>query len=229
MSDGSSLVRVTSLARTYDTGGETLEVLRDVNLAVAGASTVAITGESGCGKSTLLALVGGLDRPTSGRVLVGDIDVTALAEGELSSYRNRDVGFIFQFHFLLKDFTALENVIIPAMLGNEPIRALRKRGGDFLAEVGLEKRMNAWPVELSGGERQRVAVARALINEPRLILADEPTGNLDERNAAVVEDMLFSLVERHRRTMILVTHDAALAGRAARRLLLRGGVLTESE
>jgi len=229
MSDGNPLLRVTSLARIFDAGGEALEVLKDVTLEVDGASTAAITGESGCGKSTLLALIGGLDRPTAGRVLVGDIDVTALAETELSRYRNLDVGFIFQFHFLLKDFTALENVMLPAMLGGESMRALRRRAGDLLAEVGLEKRMNAWPVELSGGERQRVAVARALINEPRLILADEPTGNLDERNAAIVESMLFSLVERHRRTMILVTHDTALAGRAARRLLLKGGALAEME
>ncbi len=223
-----ALVAVRSLARRFDTGAESLEVLTDVNLEVHRGTTVAVTGESGCGKSTLLALIGGLDRPTSGTVQVGRTEVTSLEESELSRYRSRDVGFIFQFHFLLKDFTALENVIIPGMLVDIPGKPLRERGRQLLAEVGLEKRMNAWPVELSGGERQRVAVARALINEPLLILADEPTGNLDERNARTVEDMLFALVERHGRTMIMVTHDQGLAARAQRRFLLSRGVLQGS-
>jgi lipoprotein-releasing system ATP-binding protein len=158
-------------------------------------------------------------------VVVGGTDITELSEPDLSRYRNRDVGFIFQFHFLLKDFTALENVIIPAMLGKESSRALRERGRQLLAEVGLGQRLDAWPLELSGGERQRVAVARALINEPLLLLADEPTGNLDERNARTVEDMLFALVQKRGRTMILVTHDAALAARADSRFVLATGEL----
>lgn len=220
------LVSVSSLVRRFVTGGETLEVLRDVSLAVPEGSTAAISGESGCGKSTLLGLIGGLDRPTAGNVLVGGRDITELGESDLSKYRNREVGFVFQFHFLLKDFTALENVIIPGMLGSESARALRERGRQLLAEVGLDQRMDAWPLELSGGERQRVAVARALINEPRLLLADEPTGNLDERNARTVEDMLFALVRRHGRTMILVTHDSALASRADSRFLLAAGALS---
>ena len=220
------LIAVRSLARRFQTGVESLEVLRDINLDVEEGTTVAVTGESGCGKSTMLALIGGLDRPSAGSVRVGDTEVTGLEESALSRYRNRDVGFIFQFHFLLKDFTALENVVIPGMLGGITGRALRERARQLLFEVGLERRMNAWPVELSGGERQRVAVARALINEPLLILADEPTGNLDERNAGNVEEMLFSLVEKHHRTMIVVTHDNALASRAGRRFLLSGGALT---
>ena len=187
-----------------------------------------ITGESGCGKSTLLGLIGGLDRPTAGRVVVQGIDITELPESALSAYRNREVGFIFQFHFLLKDFTALENVIIPGMMGPESRRTLREKGRALLAEVGLENRKDAWPHELSGGERQRVAVARSLINEPTLLLADEPTGNLDERNARVVEDMLFELARAHDRTMILVTHDPSLAARAGRRYLLAAGVLSPS-
>ena len=226
-SAGPALVAVRSLARRFQNGAESLEVLTDVNLEVPPGTTTAVTGESGCGKSTLLALIGGLDRPTSGSVVVGETEVTGLEEAELSRYRSRDVGFIFQFHFLLKDFTALENVIIPGMLGSRTTRSLRERGRQLLAEVGLEKRMNAWPVELSGGERQRVAVARALINEPALLLADEPTGNLDERNGGNVEDMLFLLVERHARTMIVVTHDGGLAARADRRFLLSGGVLRD--
>ncbi len=220
------LVSVSSLVRRFVTGGETLEVLRDVSLAVPEGGTAAISGESGCGKSTLLGLIGGLDRPTAGSVCVGGRDITALGESDLSRYRNREVGFVFQFHFLLKDFTALENVIIPGMLGSESSRALRERGRQLLADVGLDQRMDAWPLELSGGERQRVAVARALINEPRLLLADEPTGNLDERNAHTVEDLLFDLVQRYGRTMILVTHDSALASRAERRFLLAAGSLS---
>jgi lipoprotein-releasing system ATP-binding protein len=220
------LVAVSSLSRRFVTAAETLEVLRDVNLSVAEGATLAVTGESGCGKSTLLGLIGGLDRPSAGRVVVRGVDITELAESELSRYRNREVGFIFQFHFLLKDFTALENVIIPGMMGGTPTRALRERGRQLLAEVGLERRLDAWPLELSGGERQRVAVARSLVNGPPLILADEPTGNLDERNARTVEEMLFSLVRRHGTTLILVTHDTALAARAERRLLLTAGGLS---
>jgi lipoprotein-releasing system ATP-binding protein len=223
--DGISLVSVEGLTRRFVTGAESLEVLRDLHLDVGEGSTVAITGESGCGKSTLLGLIGGLDRPTAGRVRIRGRDITELSETDLSRYRNREVGFIFQFHFLLKDFTALENVVLPAMMGSSPARVLRERARELLAEVGLSQRMNAWPLELSGGERQRVAVARALINEPPLILADEPTGNLDERNARTVEDMLFALVRSHGRTMILVTHDASLAGRADARFALAGGRL----
>jgi lipoprotein-releasing system ATP-binding protein len=220
-----ALVQVSSLTRHFVTGVETLEVLRGVDLQVREGETVAITGESGCGKSTLLGLIGGLDRPTGGSLTVGGVDIAGLEESELSAYRNRDVGFIFQFHFLLKDFTALENVLIPGMMGNEPPRRLRERARQLLAEVGLESRMGAWPLELSGGERQRVAVARALVNEPRLILADEPTGNLDERNAHGVEELLFGLVQKHRRTMVLVTHDTALSSRAGRRFILSAGKL----
>jgi lipoprotein-releasing system ATP-binding protein len=222
------LVVAASLSRHFIAGTDTLEVLRDVNLEVAEGETVAVTGESGCGKSTLLGLIGGLDTPTGGTVTVRGLDIGGLDEVALSAYRNREVGFIFQFHFLLKDFTALENVVIPGMMGNQPSRALRERARQLLSEVGLEGRMDAWPLELSGGERQRVAVARALINEPGLLLADEPTGNLDERNAQAVEEMLFGLVQKHRRTMILVTHDRALADRASRRFHLAGGVLERS-
>ena len=226
MSDRIPLVSVTSLARHFDNGFERVEVLKGVNLDVMPGSTVAVSGESGCGKSTLLGLIGGLDRPSSGRILVDGREIGSLDEIQLSRYRNREVGFIFQFHFLLRDFTALENVIMPGMLGSLSSRKLRERGRSLLAEVGLDRRMDAWPLELSGGERQRVAVARALVNEPRLILADEPTGNLDERNARTVEEMLFELVERHARTMVLVTHDVQLARRAGRCFRLSLGELT---
>ena len=222
------VVVAASLSRHFLTGTDTLEVLRDVNLQVAEGETVAITGESGCGKSTLLGLIGGLDTPTGGTVMVRGLDICGLDEAELSAYRNRDVGFIFQFHFLLKDFTALENVVIPGLMGGQSSRALKDRARHLLSEVGLEGRMDAWPLELSGGERQRVAVARALINEPGLLLADEPTGNLDERNARGVEEMLFGLVQRHHRTMILVTHDRALSARSQRSYQLAAGALEPS-
>ncbi len=219
------LVSARAVARSFHTGNETLQVLRSVNLAVEEGTIVAVTGESGCGKSTLLSLLGGLDRPSAGRIVAAGLEITALSEAQLSAYRNRTVGFVFQFHFLLRDFTALENVMMPGMMGREGSGSLRRRARELLAEAGLSGRMDAWPRELSGGERQRVAVARALINGPRLILADEPTGNLDERNASNVEQMLFALVRSHGATLVLVTHDAGLAGRVDRRYVLSGGVL----
>jgi lipoprotein-releasing system ATP-binding protein len=219
------LLSVRSLVRSFEAGGETLEVLRGVELEVGEPTSIAVTGESGSGKSTLLSLVGGLDRPTAGTVVVDGTDITALDETELSSYRSRHVGFVFQFHFLLNDFTALENLLIPGMLASRSAAAARERASGLLQDVGLASRAGAYPLELSGGERQRVAVARALVNRPRIILADEPTGNLDERNARVVEDLLFPLVAREGCVLLLATHDRALAARAARRYELAGGVL----
>jgi lipoprotein-releasing system ATP-binding protein len=219
------LLAVRALARSFEAGGETLEVLRGVELEVREPASIAVTGESGSGKSTLLALVGGLDRPTGGSVVVGGTDITMLDETELSSYRSRHVGFVFQFHFLLADFTALENLIIPGMLASRNAAETRARARGLLDDVGLARRAGAYPLELSGGERQRVAVARALMNRPRLILADEPTGNLDERNARMVEDLLFPLVAREGCVLLLATHDRALAARAERRYELAGGVL----
>lgn len=222
------ILEARSLCKTYLTAHDSVEILSGVDFSVAGSSTVAVTGESGCGKSTLLNLIGGLDRPTSGSVFIDGKDIAFLAESALAAYRNRCIGFIFQFHFLLKDFTALENVILPAMLYGRSRAETMRRGRELLAEVGLENRGAHFPVELSGGERQRVAVARALMNEPRLILADEPTGNLDERNARSVQELLFGLVEKHGRTLIVVTHDKALAALAGRRFVLHGGALRES-
>jgi lipoprotein-releasing system ATP-binding protein len=219
------LLSVRSLVRRFQAGGETLEVLRGIDLEVAEPTSIAVTGESGSGKSTLLSLVGGLDRPSGGAVIVDGTDITTLDETALSAYRSRHVGFIFQFHFLLHDFTALENLLIPGMLAARSAAGTRQRARKLLADVGLAGRAGAYPLELSGGERQRVAVARALMNSPRLILADEPTGNLDERNARVVEDLLFPLVAREGCVLLLATHDRALAARAERRYELAGGIL----
>jgi len=219
------MLSVRSLRRSFAAGGEILEVLRGIDLEVPGPASVAVTGESGSGKSTLLSLVGGLDRPTGGTVTVGGREITSLDETALSLYRSREVGFVFQFHFLLRDFTALENLVIPGMLAPGGAAGTRERARGLLADVGLAARAGAYPLELSGGERQRVAVARALMNRPRLILADEPTGNLDERNARIVEDLLFPLVAREGCVLLLATHDRALAARAERRYALADGLL----
>jgi lipoprotein-releasing system ATP-binding protein len=206
MNETGVILKLASLSKTYVTAGEGVEVLKLIDLSVAPGTTVAVTGESGCGKSTLLNLIGGLDYPTSGSVMVADRELSGMSEDQLSAYRNTCIGFIFQFHFLL--------------------RSLRQRGEALLADVGLSQRQDAFPQELSGGERQRVAVARALMNSPLLILADEPTGNLDERNSAVVRDILFELVEKQGRTMILVTHDKSISEKADVRYTLTHGELT---
>jgi putative ABC transport system ATP-binding protein len=229
MNEAAALVQVSSLTRHFLTGAETLEVLRGVDLQVRQGETVAITGESGCGKSTLLGLIGGLDRPTGGALSVGGIDIALLDESELSVYRNRDVGFIFQFHFLLKDFTALENVVIPGMMSGQSTRALRDRARRLLSEVGLQGRMDAWPLELSGGERQRVAVARALINEPGLLLADEPTGNLDTARSREIMELLTRLNRELGITVIMVTHEPDMAAYATRIIRFMDGLVASDQ
>ena len=215
------------MGKSYRTGSEVIEVLREVNLSVEQGTRVVITGESGSGKTTLLSLMGGLDVPTKGRIMVNGLEISALSEEDLTEYRSRTIGFIFQFHFLLKDFTALENVMMPSFLIGVETRCARKKAEQLLGGVGLGDRMNHYPSELSGGERQRVAVARALMNDPYLILADEPTGNLDERNSAVVEGLLFELVDKLRKTLIVVTHDKGVAEKGDQHLELVHGELVE--
>jgi lipoprotein-releasing system ATP-binding protein len=189
---------------------------------------VAITGASGSGKSTLLHLLGALDQPTYGQVMVGGRDVSGLDEEELAGVRNRDIGFVFQFHHLLREFTALENVMMPALLIGKTFPEARDRGRELLAEVGLDHRETHKPRELSGGEQQRVAVARALMNEPLVVLADEPSGNLDTSTSLKLHDLLFGLRERRRVSLVVVTHNADLAGRADRILVLDQGRLQAS-
>ena len=221
----SPLLEVAALRKVFRAGSEDLTVLDDVSLVVREGSTVVISGESGSGKSTLLHLIGGLDTPTAGRIRFDGLEITGLAEAELVEYRNRRLGFIFQLHFLLKDFTALENVFMPAAIAGAARAAARRRAERLLEQVGLAGRRAHYPMELSGGERQRVAVARALMNDPQLILADEPTGSLDERSSAQIRDLLFGLVGEYRKTMILVTHSRELAGAGDRRLVLEHGRL----
>jgi lipoprotein-releasing system ATP-binding protein len=184
---------------------------------------VVVTGESGSGKTTLLNLLAGLDRPTSGGIRVGDWDVGAANETRMSQYRAKVIGLVFQFHYLLKEFTALENVMMPAYMAGMNRRAAIDKARGLLDLVGLGDRGHHFPSQLSGGERQRAAVARALINDPAIILADEPTGNLDERNSRMVEELLFELAGRFGKTLVVVTHNSRLAEDGTMHLHLAGG------
>ncbi len=220
-------VSIEGVCKVYRNGPEELPILRDVRLEVAPGSLVVITGESGSGKSTLLNLIGGLDSPSSGTIRVNGYDVHAMREHELTGYRSRVIGFIFQFHYLLRDFTAMENVMLPLYMAGGDRRSAVARAESLLRDVRLADRMHHYPSQLSGGERQRVAVARALVNDPALVLADEPTGNLDEGNSGIVQELLFSLVRTYGKTLLLVTHDASVAGSAERHLHLEHGELYE--
>ena len=208
--------------------GRELTVLGGVNLRVESGEAIAIVGSSGAGKSTLLHLLGGLDRPTSGGVLLGGRDLSAVDGDELAWMRNRGVGFVFQFHHLLREFTALENVMMPCLIAGQSRRASEERARELLTIVGLDERMSHRTTQLSGGEQQRVAVARALSAEPPLLLADEPSGNLDTQTSEELHDLLFHLRESQRLGMVLVTHNQELARRADRVLELRDGRLHEA-
>ncbi len=224
MNDG-YILEVEKVEKQYVSASETLTILRGLDLNVSRGEKIIITGDSGSGKSTLLNIIGGLDTVTGGSVRAGEFEVTALDEDGLSAYRSRFLGFIFQFHYLLKDFSALENVFLPAYMAGEPKKRARERARQLLCDVGLEHRLSHLPSQLSGGEQQRAAVARSLINDPDLILADEPTGNLDPANASLVEDMLFSVVDRYGKTLLLVTHDRELSARGDVRYCLEKGRL----
>ncbi|RKX89983.1 MAG: lipoprotein-releasing system ATP-binding protein LolD [Spirochaetes bacterium] len=223
----SKIIEIAGLHKVYRTGAEDLSVLNDINVSIAKNCSLTITGHSGSGKSTLLNLISGLDFPTAGSIEVNGQRVDSMNEVELTTYRSFYVGLIFQFHYLLNDFTALENVMLPGYMSGQKRGFAEERAFELLKEVGLEERLDHYPLQMSGGERQRVAVARALINDPDLILADEPTGNLDEKNSKMVEDILFALIENHQKTMLLVTHDLNLAERGTRQMQLEHGELFE--
>lgn len=206
-----NVVSIKNVEKTYVTESEKLTVLKNCNLEVEQGKKIVIVGESGSGKSTLLNIIGGIDTITKGFVQAGKYKVSELKEKELSEYRSKYLGLIFQFHYLLKDFTALENVYMPALILGIPKKQAIEKAESLLFDVGISERMNHLPSQLSGGERQRVAVARALINNPSLILADEPTGNLDPANAVLIGDLLFGMVEKYKKTLLLVTHDLKLA------------------
>ncbi len=207
------LIKIEGLEKTYSDAIQSLTILHELDMTIASGSKVIILGESGCGKSTLLNIIAGLDTATKGRVQVGDYVISNLIEKELSEYRTKFLGLIFQFHYLLKDFTALENVFLPLYMSGENKKVAIEKAKLLLHDVGLEDRMHHLPSQMSGGERQRAAVARSLINDPHLILADEPTGNLDPENAKIISDMLFSLVEKYNKTLLLVTHEVSLCER----------------
>ena len=208
-----NILTIKNLEKVYVTDSEKLTVLKSLNLTVDEGSKIAIVGESGSGKSTLLNIIGGIDNATSGSVQAGDWEVTNLSEVKMSEYRSHFLGLIFQFHYLLKDFTALENVYMPALIAGVSKKEAIERAKALLSDVGISDRINHLPSQLSGRERQRVAVARALINDPSLILADEPTGNLDPVNAQKIGQLLFSMADKYKKTLILVTHDMNLAAK----------------
>jgi len=208
--------------------GTELHILRGVDLRIEPGEAVSIVGASGAGKSTLLHILGALDRPTAGEVLLGGRPVAGLDDEELAAVRNRHVGFVFQFHHLLREFTALENVMMPALVGGATLAAARGEARDLLEAVGVSHREGHKPRQLSGGEQQRVAVARALVNRPLVLLADEPSGNLDKQTSERLHDLLFELRAMRGLSMVLVTHNRELAGRADRSLLLAGGRLQDN-
>jgi len=202
-----------------------LEVLKGVDLHIAKGEIVSIVGPSGAGKTTLLQILGTLDKPNAGKVLVDGIDFSKLGEKELAAFRNKHIGFIFQFHQLLPEFTALENVMIPALIGRKDKKKSEERAKEILAYLQLTDRMDHKPNELSGGEKQRVAVARALINDPGLILADEPSGSLDSKNRDELHKLLFDLREKFGLTIVIVTHDKELAALSDRVIEMRDGLV----
>ncbi len=220
-----SLLDIQGLGKTYLTGGRRLEVLQDVTLSIEAGEMVALTGPSGAGKSTFLHLVGALDAPTAGRVLFEGRDLASLDEGERAGFRNESVGFVFQSHHLLPEFTALENAMMPGLVRRLPRAEARRRAEESLERVGLSGRIGHRPGELSGGEQQRVALARALVLQPRLLLADEPTGNLDPQTAEGIHDLLQQLNRDLGITGVVVTHNEKLAGSLGRRVRLAAGRL----
>ena len=225
-----TVIKTEGLEKEFETGKDlSLKVLKGIDLDVFLAEVLIIVGPSGSGKSTLLHLLGGLDRPSGGRVLHSDQDLFALTEEERARYRNRHMGFVFQFHHLLAEFTALENVAMPALLGGASLRSARRKASDLLEAVGLKERVRHRPNELSGGEQQRVAVARALMNDPALVLADEPSGNLDQENSEKLHDLIVELAKTRGQTFVIATHNPDLAKKGSRVVRLTDGVLSASK
>lgn len=224
--DSAPVVEARGLSRTFSgVSGPDLHILRGLDLSVPSGEAVAIIGASGAGKSTLLNLLGALDRPTGGSVRVGGTDLGSLDDEGSAALRNERIGFVFQFHHLLTDFNAIENTMMPALIRGDDPKSARARAAELLDQIGLGDRRDHKPHQLSGGEQQRVAVARALVNRPLVVLADEPTGNLDADRSEEIHDVLFELKDRHGVALVVATHNHELASRAERVLRLIGGVL----
>jgi putative ABC transport system ATP-binding protein len=226
--DAQPLVAIEHLSKSYRRGDQVVPVLRDISMQVASGEFLALMGPSGSGKTTLLNLIAGIDQPDEGILRVGGVDIAELSESQLSTWRANHVGFIFQFYNLIPVLTALENVQLPLLLTSLPRRSRRDHAVAALEAVGLADRMDHRPSQLSGGQQQRVAIARALVTDPVLIVADEPTGDLDKKSATDVLDLLGELNERYGKTIIMVTHDARAARRSKTMLFLDKGVLTDS-
>ena len=215
------MIRISHIEKTF---GD-LKVLKDINLKFNKGEIVSIVGKSGAGKTTLLQILGTLEKPTKGNVFYENKDVFQLSETNLSIFRNQHIGFVFQFHHLLPEFTALENVCMPAFIGKTPHKLAIDKGKSILELLGLSDRLNHKPSELSGGEQQRVSVARALINDPEIILADEPSGNLDTKTANELHEMFFKLRELNKQTFVIVTHNTKLAELADRKITMNDGII----
>ena len=223
------ILRLEAISKVYSLEGEEVKALRDVNFHLDAGDITVILGPSGSGKSTLLSLMGGLSSPSKGEVFCKEKSLYKMESAELAHFRNKVFGFVFQFHHLMPELTALENVVLPGWIGRRDLEICRKRAEKLLGHVGLTKRMNHKPGELSGGEQQRVAVCRALMNEPEIILADEPTGNLDSKTAEGIHDVLWELCQKEGRPLIVVTHYEPLAKRADHVLTLDMGNVTKKK
>lgn len=223
MSSGETLLQAFGLRRTFKQGGISLDILRGIDLEVRQGEAICIMGPSGAGKSTLLHILGTLDRPTLGRIYFRGEEITAWSDHRLSQFRNQKMGFVFQFHHLLAELTALENVALPLLIGGESKSVATRQAEELLDLLGLRDRKTHYPTELSGGERSRVAIARALIRKPELLLADEPTGNLDTENDLRVQQIFFEVKKQFNLTFLAVTHDEKFASRFPRVLRLKDG------
>jgi lipoprotein-releasing system ATP-binding protein len=218
-------IRLDGVRKEYTIEATRVEALRGVSVSIPEGAMVAVTGKSGAGKSTLLHVIGTLDRPTTGQVFINGVDVSSMNDKTLSRFRNQSVGFVFQMNNLLPEFSALENVMMPGIIAGLPAAALRERAVKLLESVGLGERVEHKPGELSGGEQQRVAIARALMMAPPILVADEPTGNLDRKTSLMIQDLLLELVRNHRMTLLLVTHDMELASRLPSQIVMEDGLV----